>query len=165
MENTFSVDQRHNTKKISQGLSVLTSLTLLGSMLEFVGYLIQYFRSAASLERIKQIAENGGPGSASFLKNIITPEMYALAKIQYENKIPLLVIGVTSVTLCVYGALQMRSLKSEGYYIYLVGEVFPVVGKVIFIGLAYFSGLNLLSLLIPLLFIILYTYYTKSLRR
>lgn len=97
------------------------------------------------------------------MKGMVGPEALEMARKVYENRIPILVITLVSLALCVYGALQMRQLKKQGYYLYLIGEILPYVGSLIFLGMASFTGVGLYAMAIPVLFIILYTTQLKYL--
>jgi hypothetical protein len=88
----------------------------------------------------------------------------AMAQKNYENRVPITLIGVLGIGLCFFGALQMRKLKMQGYYLYLVGEILPLIGSVIFLGMASLSGVpGIITIVFLLLFILLYTLQRKYL--
>ena len=58
----------------------------------------------------------------------------------------------------------MRKLQKNGYYMWLIGELLPIVGTLIFIGIGFFTGTTGFFLIFPLLFIILYTTQLKHLK-
>ena len=91
-----------------------------------------------------------------FVKKLNSPEAMEMLRTAYENRIPLLIITLVSLALCVYGALEMRKLKKQGYYMWLLGEILPIIGMGIFIGLVGFKGIGMLGLIVPIVFIILY---------
>jgi hypothetical protein len=72
--------------------------------------------------------------------------------------IPLMVIGFVSIALCVLGAVWMRKLKKDGFWIYVGGELLPVVGNFILLGTDQFTGVSsvVMAVAIPLVFIALY---------
>jgi hypothetical protein len=74
-------------------------------------------------------------------------------------------IGFISIVLCFVGALWMRKLKKDGYWLYVVGEILPVLGGLILLGTSQFTGVVsiLMGVGIPLLFIFLYTMHKKFL--
>jgi tryptophan-rich sensory protein len=81
-----------------------------------------------------------------------------------ENRLPIFLLGIVGIGLCIYGALQMRKRKKTGFSVYVLGELLPVVSTVIFIGTGSFGGLTIIgSLLIPVIFIILYSTQLKHL--
>jgi hypothetical protein len=68
-----------------------------------------------------------------------------------------------AMLLCLYGAMEMRKLKKQGFIFWLVGELLPIATTIFFIGAAAFNGFGLLNLLFPVIFIILYFIYRKDL--
>ena len=98
-----------------------------------------------------------------WVKNMMSPEMLEVTRKMYENRIPIMVISLVGAALCLYGALEMRKLKKQGYLIWLVGEVLPIVALLIFVGTAALSGFGLIGLIFPVIFIILYTVFRKDL--
>ena len=79
-----------------------------------------------------------------------------------DNKIPLFIFGLVGVLLWVYGALQMRKLKKEGYTLWLIGEILPWIGTIIFLPV-FFKTIFAYFMIFPVLFIILYTIQRKHL--
>jgi hypothetical protein len=67
------------------------------------------------------------------------------------------------LALCVFGAIQMRQLKKQGYFLYLIGELLPLVAVFLFMGIGALKGFGAITLVIPLVFIILYTMQRKHL--
>jgi hypothetical protein len=80
-----------------------------------------------------------------------------------ENRMPLLIVGLLGSALCLYGALEMRKLKKQGYLLWLIGEIIPLIGTMLFLGAASLSGFGLIGIVFPIIFIILYTVYRKEL--
>ena len=80
------------------------------------------------------------------------------------NKLPILVVTLIGAILCILGAIDMRKLKMQGYYMWLIGELFPVIATVILLGMASISGWTAyFGYAFLLLFIILYTTQRKYL--
>ena len=158
--NPFEIE----TNKPSTGLNVLTILSIIGSVLSLIFSVVGYLFAESALEQKQKVIASGQlndmPG---FLKSQYTPEAMKLAENMVDNKLPILIMGLVSVVLCLYGAIEMRKLKSQGYILWLVGELLPIVATVIFIGAGTFSGLGLIGLVIPVVFIILFTVYKKEL--
>ncbi|MEI9957274.1 MAG: hypothetical protein WDM90_13455 [Ferruginibacter sp.] len=50
--------------------------------------------------------------------------------------IPLIAIGIAGVILSFVGALWMRKFKKDGYWMYVAGELAPVLGSFLVIGTA-----------------------------
>ena len=98
----------------------------------------------------------------AWARKLAGPEVQEMMQQSLNNKVPLLIIGLIAVGLCVYGALQMRKLKKEGYFLWLVGEILHFIGSAIFIH-ALFNTIFIYFSFFPLLFIFLYTMQRKHL--
>lgn len=82
----------------------------------------------------------------------------------YENRLPLLAVALICGGLCLYGVLQMRQLKKQGYTFYVVGELLPLVASAALLGFSSFSGFGgIFGTAIPILFVVLYTMQRKYL--
>lgn len=167
------VDQLHNTPfdattgatKLPSSLNTLTILTYIGSGLSLLGSLWGFVSAKSNYDKLAQLQEGGTldkmPG---FLKGMVGPEALEMSRKMYENRVPLLIIGLAGALLCLYGASQMRALKKQGFFIWLIGEVLPLVTTVIFIGSMPVNFTTIIVWLIVLLFIILYYTQLKYLR-
>jgi hypothetical protein len=147
---------------LSSGLNVLTILTFVGSGLALVSAFWTYFTVEKSYQAILKAQENM-ENAPAFLKGLMGPEMVENARKSVENKLPILVLTVVGAALCIYGALEMRKLKKQGFILWLAGELLPIVASVIFLGFALFKGFAALFMLIPIAFIILYAVQRKNL--
>jgi hypothetical protein len=47
--------------------------------------------------------------------------------------------------------------------LWLIGEIIPLIGTMLFLGAASLSGFGLIGIVFPIIFIILYTVYRKEL--
>jgi len=145
-------------------LKTLTVLTFIGSALGFIMGIYQFFTAESGV--IKMEAAMNNPDLPEFAKKMMTPEALEAAKVAAANKIPILVLTLIGCVLCTYGALQMRKLQQQGYYLWLIGEIFPVIGMIIFLGKSAFAqGPVMLGIGygILLLFVVLYTLQRKYL--
>ncbi|MEO7307730.1 MAG: hypothetical protein ABIR78_05070 [Ferruginibacter sp.] len=147
--------------KLPSGLNVLTILTFIGCAWELYKSVSNFFGGAKSLEKFENSQEKLAEGPA-WLRKLAGPEVHDMMVQAIDNKVPLLIIGMVATILCLYGALQMRKLKKEGYVLWLVGEVLPYVSIAIFLP-AFFNTLFVYFVVVPLLFIILYTMQRKHL--
>jgi len=158
--NPFEIE----TNKPSTVLNVLTILSIIGSVLSLIFSVVGYLFAESALEQKQKVIASGQlndlPG---FLKGQYSPEAMKLAENMVDNKLPILIMGLVSVALCLYGAIEMRKLKSQGYTLWLVGELLPIAATFLFIGAGTFSGLGLIGLVIPIVFIVLFTVYRKEL--
>ncbi|HEY8387166.1 MAG TPA: hypothetical protein VIK74_01115 [Parasegetibacter sp.] len=151
-------------KKLPTGLNVLTILTFIGSALQ----LLSIPFTKMGLKFSKQALEN-----EAALENMSQADIDKMEKgirtmeLIVANSTALWIVYILGAALCVYGAIQMRKLKKDGYYIYCVGEVLPVIGAVLILGFAntFVDGSSYFSVLgIPLLFIALYSIFLKHMK-
>lgn len=153
------------TKGLPGNLNVLTILTFIGCGIQFLNGIWQYFaadKNVASMEKTINSPEyNTMPG---FVKKMMSPEVLQNTKLMAANKLPLLILGLIAVALCLVGALQMRKLKMQGYYLWFIGEILPFIGILIFIGVGALTGwVAIFTYVILLVFIILYSLQRKYL--
>ncbi len=151
-------------KKLPSGLNVLTILTFIGCAIALLGGIWQFISADKSVQQLE--AAMSDPNMAQmpdFMKSMMSEEALAMAKKQAANKVPLLAINLIATVLCFVGALQMRKLKKQGYLLYVVGELLPLVGMALFLGMASFKGFGLAAVALTLLFVILYTVNRKHL--
>ncbi len=150
--------------KLAGGLNILTILTIIGSILGFVSAVYSFMTAKKSYEDLQKAMDNPDMANApGWVKNMMSPEMLEVTRKMYENRMPIMVISLVGAALCLYGALEMRKLKKQGYLIWLVGEILPIVALLIFVGTAALSGFGLIGLIFPVIFIILYTVFRKDL--
>jgi hypothetical protein len=151
--------------KIPSGINVLTILTFIGSAIGILGSIWNFINAKKGLDQMETMINSPEYDNMPALaKKFMTPEALELARKGYENRIPITVIGLISIALCIVGALQMRKLKSQGYLLYVIGELLPVLSSVIFLGIASLTGMGgIITIVIVLLFIILYTLQRKYL--
>lgn len=151
-------------KKLPSSINVLTILTFIGSAFGIIGGIWGFISADKSVEQMEKVmgdpAMQNMPG---FVKDMMSPEALELAKAQAANKMPILLLTLIGAVLCIYGAVQMRKLKQQGYFVYLIGEILPILCYVIFVGIGVFKGMALIGLIFPVLFIILYTVNKKHL--
>jgi hypothetical protein len=150
--------------KIPTGLNVLTILTIIGSILGLLSSVWSFFTAKQSYDKTKELLDSGKMDTApGWAKGMVSPEMLAMQQKMVENKLPILILSVVGCALCLYGAMEMRKRKKQGYIFWLIGELLPILTSVIFIGTMALKGFGLLMLLVPLVFIILYTVNKKDL--
>lgn len=151
-------------KKLPSLLNVLTILTLIMCAFELLSQSYNLIKGRKSIDEMEKLQ-----GSADFEKmpefaqKMMGPEALDRARLAYENRIPLFIILLVGVGLCAYGAIQMRKRQKNGYYMWLIGEILPIIGSVIFLGIGFAGGMSWI-LLFPALFIILYSTQLKYLR-
>ncbi len=149
--------------QLPSGLNVLTILTFIGCALALIGSVYSYISAAQSYETLSRMqgTMDQMPGA---VKSILGSDLLDIARKTYENRLPIMLLGVAGAALCFFGALQMRKLKKQGYILWLLGEVLPIIGSLIFIGFGVYSGFAfVLGLIFPIIFIVLYTVQRKYL--
>ena len=167
-ENTADVlNYDENKPKLSSGLNVLTILTFIGCALQLIGSLWTFISAKSSYDKIDKLSEQmNSEKMPGWLKSMMgDPEtMIKMITKSYENRIPIILLSLVAVTLCFYGALQMRKLKKQGFLLYTIGEVLPFLTQFLFIGAFAFSGVAMyFAIGIALLFILLYSMQRKKL--
>ncbi len=146
------------------GLKVLTILTFIGCAIGFISAIYGFMTSKKTYENLKETMESGKMDDApGWAKSMMSPEMLGMYQKMHENRLPILILTLVATALCLYGAIEMRKLKKQGYTFWLIGELLPFGTTILFIGMTAYSGFGLLIALIPLIFIILYTVNKKYL--
>lgn len=73
-------------------------------------------------------------------------------------------VTIISCLMCLAGALLMWKLKKTGFYIYVIGEIAPLIISVILMGTSILAGWAIMGIIIPVVFIILYAMNLKHLK-
>lgn len=147
---------------LPSGLNVLTILTFIGCGIGFISSIWSFINADKAYKNIMD-AQDKIADAPAWAKKMMGPEMVDIARKSMENKLPILLLGLVATALCVYGALEMRKLKKQGFILWLAGEILPLVAGIIFIGTGMFNGFGLIALLFPVVFIILYAVQRKYL--
>ncbi|MFT3911044.1 MAG: hypothetical protein QM737_16615 [Ferruginibacter sp.] len=151
--------------KLPSGLNVLTILTIIGSIIGLIFSVYGFFTAKTNYERTKDLMNSPEKMEAmpGWAKGMITPEGLAMQQKMMENKLPILILSLVALALCLYGAMEMRKRKKQGYILWLIGEILPIGTSLLFIGTMAMKGFGLMMVFIPILFIILYTVNKKEL--
>ena len=149
--------------KLPSGLNVLTILTFIGSAVFGLLTLLMPFLYKFLIGMMDKAVNSGKELSAKELAGM--EKSRSLMELSQQNAIPLTIIGMAGIILCFVGALWMRKLKKDGYWMYVAGEIAPVLGSVFILGTAQYTGVSsiLLGVGIPILFVVLYTLQRKHL--
>jgi len=148
-------------------LKTLTILTFIGCGIAFLFSIWGFATADSSYEKMQEAINNGSvdklPG---FVKNMYSPERMEMMRKMGEYKVPILIINLVCTGLCLFGAIQMRKLKADGYWMWLIGEILPFIATAFFVGTAAVTGgFMYISYAIVLVFIILYSMQRKHLRK
>ena len=158
----FATDQQKN--KLPTGLNVLTILTCIGCAYELYSSVSNFIKGRKAIEEMEKAQEQLAT-APSWAKKMMGPDMMEFITKSFENRIPLLIVGLIGTALCIFGALEMRKQKMQGYYMWLLGEVLPWVGVILFTGTILFKTFIVWFLILPIVFIILYTVQRKHLTK
>ena len=165
--NDFATEMDEN--KLPSVINTLSILTFIGSGLSVLSGVWTYMKSGSNLAKMEEMVNRPDfEKMPAFAKKMYSPEALDLYRKLDVNKLPLAVITILSCALCIYGAMEMRKLKKTGYYTYCIGEILPLVGSLLFVGMSLFSmgWTAWFSVAIPAVFIVLYgvqlKYMTKE---
>lgn len=162
MENSYQTNDvldQHRPKELPGMLNTLTILTFIGCGLGYIGSVLGYVFTNNASDKVDKMVQAGTSQAQidTFLKTA-------------ENRNLLLISGLIFTTLCLIGALQMRKWKKSGYYLYVIGEIAPLVlsfgllGTLSGGGSGPFAAIGMvIGLAIPIVFVILYSTQLKHL--
>ncbi|MDO9374015.1 MAG: hypothetical protein Q7T76_06345 [Ferruginibacter sp.] len=150
---------------VPSAIKTLTVLTFIGSAIGLMFILFLPAINRFLLGVLEKASNSTEDMSATQLAEMEKGK--AAIEISQANMVPLMITGVIGIALCVWGAVWMRKLKKDGYWIYVAGELMPLVVSLILLGTAQFNGpfSVIIAVGIPVLFIILYTMQRKYLVR
>lgn len=146
-----SLDQAKDTlnledkdmKKLPQMLNVLTILTYIGCGLGLLGILLGFLGVG--------LLSSLGSSSAQGAEIASTVSKYATIS---------LVLSLVGIALCFFGAMKMRNLQKVGFYLYVAGQLVPIIFTFATAGVSF----GVMGVIIPLVFIILYATQLKFLK-
>ncbi len=149
--------------KLPTGLNVLTILTFIGCAVFGLLTLLMPMINKWLLGFMDKAVNSGQELSTKELADI--EKGRAAIELAQQNMIPLIIIGMIGIILCFIGALWMRKLKKDGYWMYVAGELAPVIAGFFLLGTKQYDGAFsiIISIGIPLIFVFLYTMQRKHL--
>jgi hypothetical protein len=161
----LNYDDTRNQAKLPSGLNVLTILTFVGCAIFGLFTLFSPIINKFVLGIMDKAASSGRELSAKQLADI--EKGRAAIELANQNMIPIMAIGLAGIILCFIGALWMRKYKKDGYWMYVAGELAPVLGSFLILGTAQYTGVTsiLIGIGVPVLFVILYTMQRKYLTK
>lgn len=166
MTDTNTVEFTEDGKPIlPSAINILTILTFIGSGLSFIFILLTPFVNKFFAGIMDKASSSGAELTAKQLADMEKGK--AIMELTASNMVPLMAIGLVSVALCVVGAFWMRKLKKDGLWIYIGGELLPLIGNFILLGTDQFTGFFsvFIAIALPLIFIVLYFRQIKYLIR
>ena len=151
-------------KPLPSGLNVLTILTFIGCALGLIFSIATPWILKFSLKMMEKASET----STELTPKQVTDMEVAKRSIELtqNNMVPSIIIGLIGIALCFVGALMMRKLKKDGFWLYVGGQLLPLIGSFILLGTAQFTGaMSYIMFAIPLIFIVLYYMQMKHLTK
>ena len=163
-KDTLNLEDK-DMKKLPQGLNVLTILTYIGCALGAISAIWNYITASAAYKLYETSGVMDTLKTDNSQLNSVLAGANEMVKKAYDNRMMILIFALVGIALCFYGAMQMRNLKKQGYLIYVVGEILPIISFAVFIGFGgLFGGMAMIfSTLFAAVFIILYTLQRKHL--
>jgi len=165
MSDTIQTENWDNPdkSKLPGSLNILTILTFIGCGLG----LLFVFGSKKMMEFGIKMADSPEAQARMTDKELADMEkLKSMYEIMSSNWIAYLIPSLIGIALCFFGALQMRKLKKQGFYMYVLGQILPIIGGAIVIGFSnQFSNTSsyVIGMGIPILFIFLYSRNLKYL--
>lgn len=147
------------------GLNVLTILTFIGCSIFGLFTLFTPMIYKFSLNMIDKAKSSGQELSEKQLAEM--EKSRAAIELGMQNMVPIMVIGLVGIVLCFVGALWMRKFKKDGYWLYVAGELAPIIAGVLIMGTGQFTSVwsVLAGAGIPVIFVVLYTLQRKYLTK
>jgi hypothetical protein len=166
MDNNSTIFNDLEEKEKLKTLRTLTVLTFIGCGLVYIFAIWGFAAADSRYQQMQEAIDNGTVAKLpGFLQSMYTPEKLAQMQKMAENKVPLLIINLICTSLCLFGAIQMRKLKADGYWMWLIGEILPYFGMAFFVGIGSVTGLfNFIGYAIIAVFVILYSMQRKYLK-
>ncbi|MEP7108334.1 MAG: DUF4064 domain-containing protein [Ferruginibacter sp.] len=149
--------------KLPSGINVLSILTFIGCGIGLIFTLLLPVIYKFALSMMEKARTSGKEFTSKELADM--EKSKTVMELSQANMVPIIAISLVSIVLCLVGAIWMRKLKKDGFWIYVGGELLPVIGNFILLGVAQFTGVVsiLFGVGIPLLFVILYARQLKYL--
>ncbi len=164
-QNEILDDVSFNKPTVPTFLKVLTVLTFIGCALVIIGSIWTFATAKKNYDNMEQtLAQVNKPSTPAFARKMMgSPEEFrAMTTISYQKRVPIMLTGLIGGILCLLGAIQMRSLKKQGFTVYTVGELMGLVTAPILYGATILkSGMYIFSAVVAIAFIIMYALNRK----
>ena len=118
---------------VPKKLNTLTTLTFVGCGIFGVISLLTPLVLPAGIKFFDKMITSGAAELAPE-KLADLEKTRSMLELVSTNVIPLTVIGIIGVGLRLFGAIQMRKLKKDGFWIYVAGHIIPFVGSIVLLG-------------------------------
>lgn len=157
------LDEGPKSTKLPGSLGTLTMLTIIACCIFIPLSIVGYFTAESTYANTEKVMQT--ENMPSFMKYFYNEDTLEMNRLMMENKVSVLIINVVSLGLCLFGAIQMRKLMKQGFYLWLMGEILPIVGMPIFTGVLGLKGWgSIFGYALAALFIFLYSRQLKYLK-
>lgn len=143
---------------IPGGINVLSILSFIGSGFQIIGGIIAYFIIPYSVKSLPETRAFEKTREAKPFSGFLKWSADATLK-QYEYRLPLMIVTIVTALFCIYGVLQMRKLKKQGFAVYSAAELALPLFTAVLIDV----WSSLFGFVIAVLFIILFAVQRKHL--
>ncbi|MBK8610909.1 MAG: hypothetical protein IPL84_13455 [Chitinophagaceae bacterium] len=157
--------EQKDMKKLPQMLNVLTILTYIGCALGAISAIWNYMSASTAYKAYEALGAMDNLKTENKALDSMLSGATDMVRKAYENRMMIMILALVGIALCFYGAMQMRNLKKQGFLIYVVGEILPIISFAVFIGFGgLFGGVAMIfTTLIAVVFIIMYATQRKAL--
>jgi hypothetical protein len=130
-------------KKLPQMLNILTILTYIGCGLGLL-FILLGFLGVGFLSSLVPKSSEGAEIASTVSK-------YATLS---------LIVSLVGIALCFFGAMKMRNLQKLGFYLYVAGQIIPIIFTFATTGVSF----GVMAVIVPVAFIVLYATQLKFLK-
>lgn len=153
-------DFDHRPDKLPQFLNVLTILTFVGSGLAVIGAIYNMSTIEMQRQQIEDLKALYNSSSMGAFENELVASMEVMLENVYLMQGSALVIALA----CIGGALLMRKLKKNGFYLYTIASLASIVIPISVLGFGLMGSFVLFSSIFTIAFVIMYGVNFKYLR-
>jgi len=66
------------------------------------------------------------------------------------------IVSIVAALISLLGIIWMWTLKKKGYYVYIIGEIAPIIATIALAGFSFAGAMAMIGMIFPILFIILW---------
>lgn len=152
-------DYNQVSNQLPQFLNVLTILTFIGSGLGILGSafsLLTIESQRANLETMRGFYGDSGM--------VMGMDVIKITEISLDNVGLLQGSALIAAIACIVGAMMMRKLQRNGFYIYLAASILATAVPIKVFGFSLMGGMVLFGALFTVAFVIMYGVNLKHMR-
>jgi hypothetical protein len=145
---------------VPNGINVLSILSFIGSGFQIVGGIAGYFMISYTVKSLPETRALEKSREMKPFSGFLKWSADATLK-QYEYRLPILIVTIITALICIYGVVQMRKLKRQGFAIYSSAELALPLFTAVVIDI----WSSIFGFVIAILFIILFSVQRKHLTK